>query len=199
MERNYKLYVHIAPNGKKYYGITKQRPEQRWLNGKGYSNQYFTRAINKYGWGNIEHIVLYDDLTEDEAKELEQYMIQWYDTANPNYGYNITLGGESGSGYSIYKPKKRTKIQAKLENIIDTFIESNICFNHNDLKIAYYATDRKHLTKAEVQGIINKFSQSIIDTKPILKVRVNKETRKQYDIPNKYSSNTFVYIIRKFY
>jgi hypothetical protein len=26
-------------------------------------------------------------------------MIQWYDTANRNNGYNISLGGESGNGY----------------------------------------------------------------------------------------------------
>lgn len=98
MERNYKLYVHITPNGKKYYGITKQKPEHRWANGKGYStNQYFTRAIDKYGWDNIEHIILHEGLDENEAKELEQYMIQWYNTANHNYGYNISLGGESGN------------------------------------------------------------------------------------------------------
>lgn len=99
LERNYKLYVHIAPNGKKYYGITKQKPEHRWANGKGYDkNKHFASAIKKYGWDNIEHIVLHEGLDEDEAKELEQYMIQWYDTANRAYGYNITLGGDGGKG-----------------------------------------------------------------------------------------------------
>lgn len=96
---NYKLYVHIAPNGKRYYGITRQDPKRRWLGGGGYShNKYFARAIKKYGWNKIEHIVLFDSLTEHEAKELEQYFIQWYNTANPQYGYNITLGGESCNG-----------------------------------------------------------------------------------------------------
>ena len=33
---NYKVYVHIAPNGKRYYGITKKKVERRWRNGKGY-------------------------------------------------------------------------------------------------------------------------------------------------------------------
>lgn len=108
MERNYKLYVHIAPNGKKYYGITKQRPKRRWQNGKGYKgNQYFTRTIEKYGWDNIEHIVLQEGLDEEEAKELEQYMIQWYNTTNPNYGYNITLGGEGSNGYICTEEHKQ--------------------------------------------------------------------------------------------
>lgn len=98
MNKDYKLYVHIAPNGKRYYGITKQKPKQRWANGKGYiKNKYFTSAINKYGWENIQHIVLHEGLDKEEAEELEQYMIQWYNTANRNHGYNISLGGETGN------------------------------------------------------------------------------------------------------
>jgi group I intron endonuclease len=111
MERNYKLYVHIVPNGKRYYGITMQKPERRWANGKGYqNNEYFTRAINKYGWSNIQHIVLQESLDEEEAKELEQYMIQWYNTASPNYGYNISLGGESNN-FSETTKRKMSKAQ----------------------------------------------------------------------------------------
>ena len=56
---NYKVYVHISPNGKRYYGITKQEIEKRWRNGKGYSNNdHFTNAINYYGWDNFDHIVI---------------------------------------------------------------------------------------------------------------------------------------------
>lgn len=95
---NYVLYLHTSPSGKRYYGITKQNPKQRWANGKGYQNNpYFTRAIEKYGWDNITHEILFDDLTEYEAQELEKYMIQWYDTANRKYGYNISTGGEGGN------------------------------------------------------------------------------------------------------
>lgn len=101
MENNYfKLYLHTAPNGKRYYGITKRDANKRWgKNGNGYKkNEHFWNAIKLYGWSNIKHEVLFDNLTEHEAKELEQYMIQWYDTANPKYGYNQSLGGEGGNG-----------------------------------------------------------------------------------------------------
>ena len=108
-QRNYKLYVHIAPNGKRYYGITKLEPKKRWGSGKGYSNQYFSRAIEKYGWQNIEHIILFDSLTEEQAKELEQYFIQWYDTTNPQHGYNISPGGEAGN----HSEETRKKISDK--------------------------------------------------------------------------------------
>ena len=93
---NYKVYVHIAPNGKRYYGITKQEVEARWKNGKGYeSNKYFYRAINKHGWGNFEHIVIAKGLSEEEAKWLEVELIREWDTTNREYGYNITKGGDS--------------------------------------------------------------------------------------------------------
>ena len=96
MKNNYKLYLHKCPNGKRYYGITKESIKRRWRGGKGYKTQLFYRPINKYGWDNIEHIVLYDDLAEEDAKILEQYFIQWYDTTNPIYGYNVSLGGDGG-------------------------------------------------------------------------------------------------------
>ena len=93
---NYKVYVHIAPNGKRYYGITKQEVEARWKNGKGYEgNKYFYRAINKHGWGNFEHIVIAKGLSEEEAKWLEIELIRELDTTNREYGYNITKGGDS--------------------------------------------------------------------------------------------------------
>ena len=97
-ERNYKLYVHISPSGKRYYGITcQEKCEYRWNDGKGYrTQQYFYRAINKYGWDNFQHIVLFNNLTKDEACLLEQCYIALYDTTNPKYGYNINLGGEHG-------------------------------------------------------------------------------------------------------
>ena len=66
-ERNYKLYVHISPSNKRYYGITGlKKCEDRWKNGAGYANnKHFTRAINKYTWDNFEHKVLFDNLTKE--------------------------------------------------------------------------------------------------------------------------------------
>ena len=108
MKKNYVLYLHTVPNGKRYYGITSMNPNKRWANGKGYlNNPYFTNAINKYGWDNIKHEVLFDGLTEHEAQELEKYMIQWYDTANRKYGYNLSTGGESSSGYKHTEDARR--------------------------------------------------------------------------------------------
>lgn len=34
LNNNYTVYAHKFPNDKYYVGITRQSPEQRWLNGK---------------------------------------------------------------------------------------------------------------------------------------------------------------------
>ena len=108
MDRNYKVYVHINKiNGKRYYGITKQkRIKRRWENGKGYKKQpYFYSDIEKYGWDNFEHIVLFDNLTKEESKLLEQMYIALYDSSNKHNRYNTALG----EGYTGLKHTEDTK------------------------------------------------------------------------------------------
>ena len=68
---NYSVYKHTCPSGKVYIGITMQKPEIRWNKGLGYKKQdYFYKAILKYGWDNIKHEVLYKDLSKAEAENM---------------------------------------------------------------------------------------------------------------------------------
>lgn len=93
--KKYFVYRHIVPNGKMYIGITsKSSPELRWgVGGKAYSksNKHFWYAIQKYGWDNIEHIVVAHSLTVDQACNLESYLIYKYNSMQD--GYNQTSGG----------------------------------------------------------------------------------------------------------
>ena len=91
----YIVYMHITPNNKKYIGITKEKnPRERWRKGKGYwTNEHFTSAINKYGWDNIQHIILYKELLKEEAENKEKELIEKYNTTDREYGYNIEKGG----------------------------------------------------------------------------------------------------------
>ena len=94
MENNYKVYIHIFPNNKVYIGITRNRTDIRWANGKGYKSQkVMSNAINKYGWKNIEHKVLYENLTKEEAEQKEIELISYYKSNQRKYGYNIQNGG----------------------------------------------------------------------------------------------------------
>ena len=91
----YSVYMHTSPSGKRYIGITKQKPTQRWGKGKNYkSNTYFTGAIEKYGWDNFTHEILYEVNSLDEAKALEIDLIAKYQSDNRDFGYNLSKGGE---------------------------------------------------------------------------------------------------------
>ena len=103
------VYIHIVPKAitkydydKYYVGITGQSVERRWRNnGSGYKNCLFERAINKYGWDNIEHYIIAGNLTKDEACSFEMKLIKELDchAAKGRHGYNETDGGEGQTGY----------------------------------------------------------------------------------------------------
>lgn len=93
--KKFYVYIHTCPNGKKYVGLTTAEPKKRWASGWGYkNNSHFTRAIQKYGWNNIEHQVFEVD-TKEEMFFLEKYFIAYYQTNNPDFGYNKSIGGEA--------------------------------------------------------------------------------------------------------
>lgn len=90
----YTVYMHLFPNGKRYIGVTTWKPELRWgANGCNYKNPYMKNAIKKYGWDNIEHIIIAENLSFEEADKMEIELIEKYNSANKEYGYNISLGG----------------------------------------------------------------------------------------------------------
>ena len=94
--REYVVYKHTTPNNKVYIGITCQDLDKRWKQGLGYqTQQYFFKAIVKYGWINIKHEILYTGLSIDKAKEKEVELITQFNSTNPEFGYNITPGGDS--------------------------------------------------------------------------------------------------------
>lgn len=100
--KDYKIYVHINKiNGKMYIGQTKNKVENRWRkNGEGYkpragSVSYFWNSIQKYGWDNFEHIILFDNLSLDLANIIEEELIKKYNTTDRNCGYNVKYGGDN--------------------------------------------------------------------------------------------------------
>lgn len=101
------MYVHIFPNGKRYFGITCKSPSKRWENGAGYkkknNDSAVYNAILKYGWDNIQHIILFEELTHEDACAKEIELIAKYKTNirryGNDYGYNMTDGGEGTPGH----------------------------------------------------------------------------------------------------
>ena len=98
-EKTYVVYRHIFPNGKSYIGITCVKPYYyRWRAGSSYRKQpKVHNAIKKYGWENIKHELLFENLSQKEANRIEQKMIAKYDSVKN--GYNVSTGG--GGTYGI--------------------------------------------------------------------------------------------------
>lgn len=91
----YLIYKHTSPSGKAYIGQTKNL-RQRNASHKVPSAKHtpFRCAIQKYGWDAFKHEVLVENLTLDEANELEEQLIKEHNTIVPQ-GYNLRSGGEN--------------------------------------------------------------------------------------------------------
>lgn len=110
----YSVYKHTLPqdvsgkdNDMVYIGITRNKPEKRWANGLGYKeNVYFWRAIQKYGWVNFKHEILFENLDENEAGQKEVELIKQYKSNQRYFGYNFQSGGTSGYVYTEESKQK---------------------------------------------------------------------------------------------
>ena len=113
--KNYTVYMHVNKiNNKKYIGITKTSVNKRWgNNGSGYGRNkqsIFYRAIQKYGWDNFEHLILYEKLSRDEACNIEIKLIKEYKTQDSNFGYNIQPGGQLGNDGVVFSEESKKKM-----------------------------------------------------------------------------------------
>ncbi len=76
MENNFSVYQHVTPDGMYYFGAT-QNVERRWSrNGAEYEGTGLYPYIEKYGWDNIQHIVLFRDQTRENALWIENFLIE---------------------------------------------------------------------------------------------------------------------------
>ena len=94
----YTIYKYTnTVNGKVYIGQTiKSLSKRAGKNGINYLPcTRFYKAIQKYSWESFVPEVLCEVQTHEEANTMEQYYISYYDSTNPKFGYNTSLGGDS--------------------------------------------------------------------------------------------------------
>jgi group I intron endonuclease len=115
---NYCVYKHTSPSGKVYIGITCQNPIKRWECGRGYKdNEHFYRAIQKYGWDNIKHEILFCDLSKEEACSKEIELIKLYNSTDGKCGYNHSTGGDVSSAGIKRSEEFRQKVSKSMKGI----------------------------------------------------------------------------------
>ena len=104
------IYCANFPNGKKYYGRTKNSLYsriQKHIRDAKTSDLLFHRALLKYdnmvNWSIIEKISI------DLLNEREKYWIGKDKTNLVEYGYNLTEGGEGGNTFTGRKHSEETR------------------------------------------------------------------------------------------
>lgn len=160
------IYIHKnLINNKVYVGQTKQIPEKRWNYGYGYKSQpYFYNAIKKYGWQNFEHTILENDISsQEEANKKERYWIKFYNSANPNYGYNISMGGvdlkqlnRAHEGWKRWKENNSVQFKSNVKKMQNARIKQcSIAVKNIELNKIYYSSgEASRQTGADQSGII---------------------------------------------
>ena len=112
-ESHYTVYKLTDPDGKIYIGCTGKSVQQRWLNGRGYSRDTpIRKAIVSLGWDAFEKKILCENLTKEGAEKLEKWFIAYYDSSDPEKGYNRFLGG-LGKGAHMSEITKKISSEAK--------------------------------------------------------------------------------------
>ena len=149
------VYIHTTPDGKKYVGATHINPEHRFNNGRGYKYQFFYQAVLKFGWENITH-QLYEVDTEEELKYLEKYLISYYDTTNPEKGYNIAKGDltqDQGREHPEYGKSDKSPRDKEIRKKYDTSDKGRAMHKKYDTsekgKEAHKRYDRSEARKLE--------------------------------------------------
>lgn len=139
--KGYFVYKHTSPSGKVYIGITSKNPKIRWNYGHNYKHSVgFWNAIQKYGWCNIKHEILYSGLTKQDAETIEKELIKKYRSTDSNFGYNILEGGDVTQGIPAWNkglPKElqpqygKPKSKEQREKIAKTLSKPIICVETN--------------------------------------------------------------------
>lgn len=109
MENTYCVYKLTSPDGRCYIGFTKHgfNPNKRWEKGAKYAEcPRIHAAIEMYGWDTFTKEILDCFMTKEEACASEKYWVSYFNSTDPNFGYNMESGGVSGYTHSEETKKK---------------------------------------------------------------------------------------------
>ena len=150
-------------NGKRYIGQTIQRLcERKAAHYNKDADLYFHKALRKYSPENWEWTIIDYADNKEALNDKEIYWIAYYDTTNPNKGYNIQSGGQ-GANQTLeqirYAREQFVKqhgveyiISNKLKNI--RCVETGIVYKNAAEASRQTNIAHSHITEA-ANGILN--------------------------------------------
>jgi len=142
MEKKCGIYIiHCGKNNKVYIGSSKNIIHRVWdhwshmKQGKGI-NPHIQAAWDLYGKECFSHAILEECIVE-QFEERESYWIRFYDSINPEKGFNINIPDEKEKWLQPIKERNKTKEPIiKKERIKKNY--PIICINTNNGHIGRY-------------------------------------------------------------
>lgn len=137
-------------------------------------NGYFYRSIRKYGLENFSFFVL-EECSKEKLNEREIYWISYYDSSNPNKGYNLTLGGDNAATYC-------PKLDREKANQIKSFLEEPVLSQQeianmygisqkmvSEINLGRDWVDKDRIYPIRKNGMVNSFKQGGLEKKTLKK------------------------------
>lgn len=126
------------------------------LNKNKHYNTYLQTSWNKYGECNFLFETIFNSSIESELDNMECYYIKLYNSNNPNFGYNLTSGGDGGK----HTPESVEKMKLSARGKGSKLTMGDV----RKIKMLLYCSmDRKEIVK------IFKTSKAIVDNIAMLK------------------------------
>jgi group I intron endonuclease len=116
------IYCAVSPSGKKYYGFAYNLHRRKYIHKRDsvVKKNIFYNAIKKYGFDSFIWNVIETYKNDDKEyikvilRKRERYWIEKDKTFNPEFGYNMTRGGDGGDTFSNKSDEDKEKIKSKL-------------------------------------------------------------------------------------
>ena len=164
MKNKYSVYQHVTPDGLYYFGAT-SNIKQRWSNnGAKYKKTSLQPYIEKYGWDNIQHIVLFKEQTRENALWIEDFLIETAreDGVCINKKRSGNISKEDGYRQEYYQQNK-DKIKQYYETNKEQIKEK---------QNQYYETNKEQIREKQNQYYKKYYEQ-------------NKDKKREYQEQNK--------------
>lgn len=143
------------------------------------------------------------DLSPTVIAKAEQVIQMQKDLAVRQSGNNVRrrtniFGAEEVSNnihvQTTINTTKLRNVQNRLEQVIYELFDARDYFSEAELSAAYRNKDKRHITHKKAAEDVLDNIPALIANGIIKRIRVNKTTRKQYDISAGYGSGTYVYV-----
>lgn len=168
--QNNKIYIGQTVQNFKYYKVYILNQTKKPINRK------FFNAIRKYGWDNFKWEILGYCESREELDESEIECIEFFQSRNDLYGYNMTKGGKGVSGLIYTEEHCRHISEGHKDLVVPEEVRSKISVSMLGINVGKIHSEEQNKNHSKIMKN-KKQSQEHIKKRVEVKKR-NKELKK---------------------